>query len=150
LFDDTFSCLVWRGRQRAGLGLTTAQYFETGHVGVEWIGGRRVTYDAQLLQTAGQRRRQEVIAPNFTLVPQLLEGTQRIATLPSRLAHAIVGRYDVDLLKCPLVIPSFTELLQWHKHHERDPGLVWLRSFLKETAAALAPPPAPKKRRTRA
>ncbi|WP_083748754.1 LysR family transcriptional regulator [Pelomonas sp. KK5] len=138
LFEDTFSCLMWRGHRLAKAELTVEDYLDAGHVGVEWIGGRRVTYDAQLLTAARQARRQEIIAPNFTLVPQLLEGTQRIATLPTRLATAMSERFDVVVLPCPLQIPGFTELLQWHKHHERDPGLVWLRSILKETAVSLA------------
>jgi LysR family nod box-dependent transcriptional activator len=137
LFQDTFSCLVWREHRLASSGLTAELYLESGHVGVEWSGGRRVTYDARLLSSGKQPRRQEVIAPNFTLVPQLLVGTERIATLPTRLALAMASRFEVVILPCPLPIPGFAEMLQWHKHHERDPGLVWLRSFLKETAAAL-------------
>ena len=41
------------------------------------------------------------------------------------------------LQPCPIEIPGFTEKLQWHKHQDRDPAIVWLRSLLRETAQSL-------------
>lgn len=64
-----------------GSTITADQYFELAHVGIEWGGGRRVTYDARMISTGKRVRRQDVISPTFTLVPELLLGTSRIATL---------------------------------------------------------------------
>jgi hypothetical protein len=33
--------------------------------------------------------------------------------------------------------PRFIELVQWHRHQERDAALLWFRSFLKSVAAEI-------------
>ncbi|CAN5740217.1 transcriptional regulator NodD3 [soil metagenome] len=139
LFEDTFSCLVCPTCFGKGAKLELDQYFDGAHVGVEWGGGKRLTYDARLLSTGRRARRQDVIAPNFTLVPDLLVGTPRIATLPTRLALQMATRFPLQVLPCPVEIPAFTEMLQWHKYQERDPAIIWLRSLLHEVADSLAP-----------
>ena len=154
LFEDTFSCLVCIENPLTRNPMTTAQYFDAAHVGVEWGGGRRITYDARLMSTGKQSRRQEVIAPSFTLVPELLVGTRRIATLPTRLAQHMAQRFPLRVLKCPVAIPKFVELMQWHKYQERDPAIAWLRSLIGEVSASLsaqsdAGSPAPLRRKKR-
>lgn len=139
LFEDTFSCLVCAQYQTVGDNLTEDEYFDAAHVGVEWGGGRRTTFDARLLSTSKRTRRQTVIAPTFTLIPMLLVGTSRIATLPSRLAYQMAQRFPLRVLECPVGIPAFTENLQWHKYQERDPAIAWLRSLFRETAQRLPP-----------
>jgi len=137
LFEDTFSCLVCADYPVKGNMITTDHYFESAHVGVEWGGGRRVTYDALMISTGKRVRRQDVISPTFTLVPELLLGTSRIATLPTRLALQMVQRFPLRILKCPVKIPKFMEKVQWHKYQERDPAISWLRTLLRDTAHVL-------------
>ena len=136
LFEDTFSCLVSVDHPVKG-NMTADQYFDAAHVSIEWGGGRRVTYDAKLISTGKRVRRQDVIAPNFTLVPEILVGTTRIATLPTRLAHQMARRFPLRVVRCPIAIPVFKENLQWHKYQERDPAIAWLRALLHETARSL-------------
>ncbi|HWK61580.1 MAG TPA: LysR family transcriptional regulator [Eoetvoesiella sp.] len=151
LFEDDFSCLASTEHPLDAKTLTADQYFNTAHVGVEWGGGRRITFDAKTIAASGNRaRRQDLIAPSFTLVPDLLVGTSRIATLPTRLARQMTSRFPLKLLPCPVEVPSFSENLQWHKFQERDPAIAWLRSLLLETAQGLpaqAPHRADKKKR---
>jgi LysR family nod box-dependent transcriptional activator len=134
LFEDSFSCLVSRGHPAWRQGLDAKAYFAAGHVGVEWGGGRRVTFDTRIVEASKKSRRHDVIAPNFTLVPELLIGTERIATLPTRLAQRLTLHFPVDVLTCPIRIPKFTEQIHWHKYQERDPALVWLRGLIHEVA----------------
>ncbi len=143
LFADTFSCLVSADHPLKDK-MTADQYFNAAHVGIEWGGGRRVTYDARLISTGKRIRRQNVIAPNFTLVPEMLVGTSRVATLPTRLAHQMAQRFPLRVVRCPIAIPRFTERLQWHKYQERDLAIAWLRALLHETARNLPPLPRPK------
>lgn len=137
LFEDTFSCLVCTGHPVKGSTITADQYFELAHVGVEWGGGRRITYDARMISAGKRARRQDVISPTFTLVPELLLGTSRVATLPTRLALQMVKRFPLRILQCPIKIPTFAEKVQWHKYQERDPAISWLRTLLRETARDL-------------
>ncbi|WP_296558237.1 LysR family transcriptional regulator [Pigmentiphaga sp.] len=152
LFEDTFSCLVCEAHVDPAFELSSEAYFEAAHVGVEWGGGRRITYDAKMLSRGRRQRRQDVIAPNFTLVPELLVGTPRIATLPTRLARHMAARFALRVVPCPIEIPRFAENLQWHKYQERDPAISWLRGLLRATAGDLpaldeAPRVPPRRRR---
>lgn len=138
LFQDSFSCLVSKGHKAWRKGLGAEAYFQAGHVGVEWGGGRRVTFDTRMVAATRRTRRQDVIAPNFTLVPELLMGTDRIATLPTRLAQRLSTHFPVQVMPCPIAIPAFTERIHWHKYQEKDPALVWLRGLILDTATSLA------------
>ncbi|MGD9941752.1 MAG: LysR family transcriptional regulator [Burkholderiaceae bacterium] len=137
LFEDSFSCIVCDRHPAWKKGLSEQAYFDAGHVGVEWGGGRRLTFDTRIVGAVPRERRQDVIAPNFMLVPEFLVGTPRIATLPTRLTKLIESRFPVRVLPCPVAIPSFVELLQWHKYRERDPAILWLRSLIRDVAASL-------------
>lgn len=134
LFTDSFSCIVCEAHAAWDGGLSADAYFEAGHVGVEWGGGRRITFDTRIMGASTRERRQDVIAPNFMLVPDLLIGTGRIATLPTRLTQLIARRFPVRVLPCPVAIPEFVELLQWHRHRDQDPAITWLRSLIREVA----------------
>lgn len=138
LFEDGFSCLVCaNGALKNKDKLTEEEYFDASHISVEWGGGRRITFDARMLSTGTKHRRQSVIAPSFSLVPELLVGTNMIATLPHRLAAKIVKQFPLKLIPCPVNIPSITENVQWHKFRDTDPSVVWLRQLFHETAAAM-------------
>ena len=139
LFEDTFSCLVSPGHFSGEIPLSAEQYFGASHIGVEWGGGQRLTYDQRLISVGKRARRQDVIAPSFTIVPQLLVGTPRIATLPTRLAQQIAAQFPLRVVECPVEIPAFAEHMQWHKYQERDPAVAWLRGLLIEVAPQRQP-----------
>ncbi len=137
LFEDRFSCLVSRDHFSELQTLTEDEYFDAAHVTVEWGGGQRITRDALLISTGKRKRRQDVIAPSFTLVPELLVGTPRIATLPTRLAHRMAERLPLRVMPCPVEMRQFVENVQWHKYQDRDPAIVWLRALVKDVADGL-------------
>lgn len=138
LFEDRFSCLVCaHGVFRDNEALSGEEYFAANHVGVEWGGGRRITFDARMLSAGNKHRKQTVVAPSFSLIPELLAGTDMIATLPHKLATKIAGRFPLKLLACPVDIPRFTEHVQWHKFRDTDPSVLWLRQLFQETAAGM-------------
>ncbi|RUP34060.1 MAG: LysR family transcriptional regulator, partial [Curvibacter sp.] len=64
-------------------------------------------------------------------------GTDRIATLHRRLALQASRHLPIRLLAPPLPIPPMVQVMQWHKHRSKDPGLLWLRQTLKAAAARM-------------
>jgi LysR family nod box-dependent transcriptional activator len=82
-----------------------------------------------------------VTAPNFGVVPQLLIGTARVATLQTRLAELLTLTAPLQVLPCPLPMPTLVEVAQWHKYQDRDPALVWFRGLLSRVAQTLDKPP---------
>src|SRR4029434_2099001 len=87
LFEDTYTCVVWSGNTSIGKTLTLDQYMKLGHVAVNVAGNEPpMNYDEQFLRRSNFKRRVEVSVPTFSLAPQLVVGTDRIATLTTRLA----------------------------------------------------------------
>jgi DNA-binding transcriptional LysR family regulator len=134
LFSDTFSCVVWTGNSQIERKITREQYLGLGHVITEWDGGRLAALDETLLAQSGLRRRREVTAPSFSLTPQFVVGTQRIATVQTRLARTMAERWPIRVLPCPFDIPPIVETVQWHKYQERDPAILWFLDELNSVA----------------
>jgi LysR family transcriptional regulator, nod-box dependent transcriptional activator len=80
-----------------------------------------------------------VITHSFSLLPQLVIGTARIATMHTRLAKQCAGTLPIRLVKPTFDIPRLTEVLQWHKYRDLDPGSMWLRDMIIEGARKLPP-----------
>ena len=141
LFTDTFSCVVWKDNTLVKRNLTRKQYLQLGHVITEWDGGRLDALDEMVLSRLGYQRRREVVAPGFTLAPQFVVGTQRIATVQTQLANAMAERWPIRVLRCPIDIPPIVETVQWHKYQERDPAILWFIDLLRIVAAELSGKP---------
>ncbi len=136
LFEDEFICIAWAGNSQVGREISLETYLKLGHVVVRFGKDReRPTFDEWFTQHLGYERRIEVVTTGFNLVPQLLIGTSRIATIHRRLATFYQRHLPLKLLTPPLDIPKFEELMQWHRSRDRDSGTVWLRSLLKSAAA---------------
>ena len=132
LFEDEFTCVVWSGNTRVKSAISLDEYLAMGHIVVRFGKHQELTtFDEWFMERFGHERRVEIVTTAFNLVPQLLVGTQRIATLHGRLA-AFYQRYlPLKLLKPPFEIAMFQESMQWHKSRDRDPGTLWLRSLLR-------------------
>jgi hypothetical protein len=59
-----------------------------------------------------------------------------VATIWTRLAQMATAHLPLKTLPLPIEIPSFKEVLQWPVQRDTEPGSVWLRKVLRETAAA--------------
>lgn len=134
LFEEDYHCVVWTDNPLVGDEVSLEQYMALGHVVVRH--GRIPTFDAWFLQRFGQTRRVEVVVPNFNLAPQLLVGTDRIATVHTRLAALYADHLELRLLPTPIEFPRIVEVAQWHKYRERDPAIIWLCDLMREVAQA--------------
>lgn len=136
IFEDDFRCVAWSGNKSIGKELTLEQYLSLGHVVVELSGVQEASFDEWFLKSRGHVRRVEIVAPTFALVPQLVVGTKRVATIWTRLAQMATAHLPLKTLPLPVEIPAFKEVLQWPVQRDTEPGSVWLRKVLQETAAA--------------
>jgi DNA-binding transcriptional LysR family regulator len=149
LFEDEFVCVVWSGNTRVKSAISLDEYLAMGHIVVRF--GRRqeiTTFDEWFMERFGHERRIEVVTTAFNLVPQLLVGTSRIATLHRRLALFYQRYLPLKIMTPPFEIATLQESMQWHKSRDRDPGTVWLRSLLKSVVphARVHEAPGPKPR----
>lgn len=135
LFKDEFTCVTWSENKQVNRGMSLKKYLNLGHVVVRFGKHQQLpTFDEWFMERYGHERRIEVVTTAFNLVPQLLIGTSRIATLHKRLALFYRRYLPLKLVPPPLEIPPLEESMQWHKSRNHDPGITWMRTILKAAA----------------
>lgn len=132
LFEDSHSVIAWRKNSRIGTRISLAEYLELGHVAVHVGEGAGPNFDEIYLRRLKFKRRAEVTTHSFDVVPHLVVGTDRIATVATRLAKKYAKFLPIRVLSLPVQLPPMTEVLQWHKHRDQDPAYIWLRQVVEE------------------
>jgi len=136
LFEDTHTCIAWAKNPRVGATLTLEEYLALGHVAVRVAEGG-TNFDERVLQSMNHKRRIEVVTPGFDLAAHLVVGTERLATVPTRLAAKYAGLLPITLFPVPVDMPPMVEMVQWHQAHDGDPAHLWLRARLRDAVGSL-------------
>jgi LysR family nod box-dependent transcriptional activator len=140
LFDETFSCVVWVGNDSVSDPLTIEQYLAMSHVTVQFGPGQLTILEQWFVDRAEKgesiERRIDIIAPNFGVVPHLIVGTMRVATMHSRHARLYEQLLPLRVVEPPPGFPTMRELVQWHRAQDGDPAIRWLVALLTSFAAS--------------
>jgi len=128
LFRDPYVCLMRADHQIKAL--TKKSFLTALHVLVTYRGGHRVIEEA--FERAGISRRIALRVPHFTVVPMVLERSDLILTLPSKIARVYERQGRFKFLPPPVPIPPADVAAHWHERFERDPGNRWLRETVME------------------
>jgi LysR family nod box-dependent transcriptional activator len=134
LFQDRYVCLVWRENPEFTDHISLQQYRDSGHVGVRLGKQQMHVFDERFLERERFERRIEVVCMTFDLVPRLVVGTTRVATVPERLARGYATQFPLKLLVTPIDIPPLHEVAQWHRYQQTDTGVAWLRNIFSDVA----------------
>ncbi len=114
-----------------------ADFGRLGHVAVH-VGSNRVpSFADRQIEQMGQARRVEITCGSFTMLPWLIEGTQRIAIVHERLARLLVAHFPLAIAEIPFPFPVMREAMQFHRAREMDEGLRWLRGELRREATQI-------------
>ncbi len=135
LFTDDFVCICWSGNALVGDSLTAEQFFTLKHVVARPGRQRPPTIDTWFFERFGHARRVEVVAMNFSSLPHLLVGTNRIATVHRRLAAVFAAALPLRVLEVPVPMPQLIEAIQWHRFRANDPARIWLHEELRRVVA---------------
>ena len=135
LFDDSYCAVVDCDHPEVGASLALEQYLQMGHVSCVTFGPPM--FETWFAKTHGAQRRIELSVPNFTMLPRLVLGTRRVATLHTRQAVQACALLPVRMVRLDFEFPPFTEMLTWHKYRDHDPGIQWMREFIVGQAQAL-------------
>jgi DNA-binding transcriptional LysR family regulator len=104
-----------------------AQFGSLEHVIVSPDGGGFHGVTDQVLAAAGMTRRVVLSVPHFLFVRAVLEQSDLVAMLPSRLVR------DSDALRVvepPVEVPGYEMSMLWHERSHRDPAHQWLRDCI--------------------
>lgn len=141
LFEETFSCVVWSGNTTVSERLTMAEWLTLSHVVVHFGQGRVSVFEkwfAEQCAVDATERHIDVIAPSFGVVPHLLIGTQRVATMHTRHARMYEKLLPIRVLASLPGFPVMREMMQWHRHLDKDPAIRWLIFVMERFGSAAA------------
>jgi DNA-binding transcriptional LysR family regulator len=137
LFEDSYMIVVDADNHEVGDSIGIEQYLALRHVAFKSGKFGLPQLENWVANRYGDERRVEVITHSFSLLPRLVVGTARIATMHTRLAQQCADDLPVRLVKPTFEIPRLVELLQWHKYRDLDPGSMWFRDMIIEGARTL-------------
>ena len=133
LFSDDWVCAVWRDHPTLGETMTMEQYLTLPHA-VADFGSGTSTVENLAVRRDGLSLTTAVSYGGFSSLPMLLEGTPLVATIQRRLANFLQPGLPIRLLAPPIALTPIQETLFWHERHEFEPGHVWLRKVMIDTA----------------
>ena len=107
-------------------GISKAQYLEAGHV-VAQFGEERSPANIEVqLEKMGLTRKIEVRLPSFSMLPQAVTGTDRVAIMHRRLAEHFSQWLPISIHPIPIEVPLIEEIAQWHQTKDSDLAVQWL------------------------
>ncbi|MGH3966875.1 MAG: hypothetical protein ACRDTV_01810, partial [Mycobacterium sp.] len=92
------------------------------------------------LRALGLQMRMPAIVSNFSSIPPLVAGTERVAVMQLRLATAIGAAWNLRLVDPPFASAPLIEAFWWHPYYNNDPGHRWLRQTLAVVNTKECPP----------
>ncbi|WP_192180209.1 LysR family transcriptional regulator [Mesorhizobium amorphae] len=148
LFDETLVCVGCAANKQLPRQLTFERYMSMKHVVVKFGRLLKPSIEEWFLLEHGLKRRVEVAVQGFSMIPPMVSGTDRIATMPLRLVKHFEKTFPLQIVDLPLPLPGFTETVQWPALHNSDPASIWLREIMLQEASAMATPSKTPGRRT--
>lgn len=135
LMNDRYVCVTDPNNPLAGQALDQASYLAANHVLVTYGGAWKSPYLVQL-EREGHRLARTIGTPSPADLPVLLDGTDLIGTVPSRLARHFGP--SVAVTPCPFPAPVDIHMF-WAARSHTAPTLRWLRGLLQDLTAEIGP-----------
>ena len=120
LFEEQHVCVVWEDNTTVCQTLTLERYLEMGHIAATFGRNRTPGVDEWLIKQYGCSRRLEVITHDFSTIPSLIIGTERIATMLSRLAALYAKTLPLRLIRPPVELTNVAVAVAAYGRTERD------------------------------
>ena len=139
LWQDEHCVIAW-SEGRYGASLSAQDFLTAGHVVAYFGSDRQPAFTESHFGQQGINRRIDVRLPNFSILPQAIVGTDRVATMYRRHAEYFAQSLPLTIHLPPLPLPDVTEEVQWHKVRDKDVGLQWLVGRLREQAKLISAP----------
>lgn len=127
LFTERFVVAGWQENPIFEREMTHDVFCAAGHIAVEIGRLRRASFAESHLRRLGINRRIDVLVSAFSVVPELLVGTHRLAIMHERLARSASQHLPIAYTELPFEFPQMHEAMQYHRTRANDLGLSWLR-----------------------
>ncbi len=135
LWQEQYSVISRHHHPAIGKSLSLENYLALEHILFIKSGVGPGTVDVALANTE-HRRKIAVQTKHFHLAPKLVQGSDMIATIPSKLALHFKKHYQIDVYEPPLPLPDFYYSMVWSSVAQHDPAVKWLRQKILEVTQA--------------
>jgi DNA-binding transcriptional LysR family regulator len=133
VYRDPMACLVRCDHRRVSSRLSLAAFASLPHVELALFDAVDDLIDRALAKF-GRSRTVQIVLPHFSSVPLALMGTDCVATVSSRLAHAFAERWPLRVLRPPLELEALEIRQVWHRRSDSDEAVSFLRALVREAA----------------
>jgi DNA-binding transcriptional LysR family regulator len=136
LYEQDWICLCnskhseWGKKNNPRGTITKKQYAAANHVSIASGTGAK-QLDAALLE-ASTHRRIQLELPGFLGLSGILSSTDLLATLPRQIGETLAQTAGLQVLACPIAIPTFQVKQHWHARYHDDGANKWLRGIVAE------------------
>jgi DNA-binding transcriptional LysR family regulator len=129
LFKQRYVCMFRKGHRLDKPKVSLAEFCSAKHVVVVSEGTGHGKVD-ELMERSGIVRDVLLTVPHFVAVGHILHHSDMVATVPERLAQALVGPFDLAYVSHPARLPEIAINVFWHAKHHKDPANEWLRGLV--------------------
>jgi DNA-binding transcriptional LysR family regulator len=129
LFRQRYVCMFRKGHTLDKRKVSLSEFSSAHHVVVVSEGTGHGKVD-ELLERGGVGRNVVLTVPHFVAVGHILQHSDMVATVPERLAQALVGPFGLAYVNHPASLPEIAINMFWHAKYHKDPANEWLRSLV--------------------
>jgi len=129
LFRQHYVCMFRRGHALGRREMSLDEFSAADHVVVVSEGTGHGQAD-ELLRRKKVARKVVLTVPHYVAVGHILHDTDLVATVPERLAQALVKPFGLSYVRHPAKLPEIAINLFWHGRYNKDPANAWLRSLI--------------------
>jgi DNA-binding transcriptional LysR family regulator len=129
LFRQRYVCMYRKGHRLDKRKISLAEFSSADHVVVVSEGTGHGKVD-ELLERSGVSRNVRLTVPHFVAVGHILRQSDMVATVPERLAQALVGPFELAYSSHPARLPEIAINMFWHAKYNKDPANEWLRGLV--------------------
>lgn len=135
VLPDRMVSVMRAGHPLAGAPLTLEAFLRARHLKVSMSPTDLRFIDDVL---AGDQLKRDVAlnVPHWLTVPHVLASTDLLSVMPGRLAAAL-STHGLTVRELPFVSAPFDWTLYWHRRHEGNRAIRWLRELITETFQAV-------------
>lgn len=136
LTEDYLVCAMRKDHPLASRTITLDEYLNCTHLKYSSGAGSTSTAD-QYLELQNLARRAGVTISHYLAAPMILQNTNMIMTIPSRMARLFGDHYGLHWGPIPFSLPEAPTQLVWGTRMERHPAHIWLRSVIMDVASSV-------------
>ncbi|WP_066269937.1 LysR family transcriptional regulator [Hydrogenophaga palleronii] len=136
LFTQNHACLFRRGH-RLDVEVPRLQDYSAAEHAVVWSAGSEYSHIEEEIDRACEGRRIGLRIPHFSALPDVLECSDLVATVPEAFARRSTRRFNLSYRAHPVGLAPLEICMFWNKKHRNDSANLWLQSLVVDQFRAV-------------